>query len=102
MQANTAHQLAEVYEALGNTVEAASMRLEVQAKVKDVREVVDENLAKAVAKSAQAHSKVDALKAQVLAHWHEAEKCVSCHMQAATSSRAWLRSTPTAARAIPF
>ncbi|KAL0039084.1 hypothetical protein WJX77_007371 [Trebouxia sp. C0004] len=72
MQANTAHQLAEVYEALGNAAEAAAMRLEVQAKVKDVREVVDESLAKAAAKSVQSHSKADELRAEVLAHWQEA------------------------------
>ncbi|KAL0047258.1 hypothetical protein WJX82_010979 [Trebouxia sp. C0006] len=74
MQANTAHQLAEVYEALGNAAEAAAMRLEVQAKVKDVREVVDETLAKAAAKSAQSHSKAADLRAQVLAHWQEADR----------------------------
>lgn len=50
------------------------MRLEVQAKVKDVREVVDENLAKAAAKCSQAHSKVGDLKAQVVGHWQEAQK----------------------------
>ena len=73
-QANTAHQLAEVYEALGNGGEAAAMRHEVQNKVKDVREVVDDNLAKAAAKSAQAHTKVDELKTQLLAQWHEADR----------------------------
>ena len=50
------------------------MRQEVRAKVKDVREVVDETLAKAVAKSAQAHTKVDDLKAVVLSHWHQAQR----------------------------
>ena len=79
MQANTAHQLAEVYEALGNAAEAAAMRLEVQAKVKDVREVVDESLAKAAAKSAQSHSKAAELRAQVLAHWQEADRSAACY-----------------------
>lgn len=74
LQANTAHQLAEVYEALGNGGEASSMRQEVRAKVKDVREVVDETLAKAAAKSAQAHTKVNELKAQVLSHWQQAQR----------------------------
>ena len=74
MQANTAQQLAEVYEALGNGEEASSMRQEVRAKVKDVREVVDETLAKSVAKSAQAHTKVDDLKALVLSHWQQAQR----------------------------
>lgn len=73
-QANTAHQLAEVYEALGNGGEAAAMRHEVQGKVKDVREVADDSLAKAAAKSAQAHTKVDELKTQLLAQWHEADR----------------------------
>ena len=53
------------------------MRQEVQAKVKDVREVVDDNLAKAAARSAQAHSKVDQLKAQVLSHWQDAQRCAA-------------------------
>ena len=74
LQANTAHQLAEVYEAFGNHSEAAKMRQELQAKVKDVREVVDDNLAKAASKAAQAHSKADELKAQVLHHWLEAQQ----------------------------
>lgn len=79
MQANTAHQLAEVYEALGNLAEAAAMRLDVRAKVKDVREVVDETLAKAAAKSAQSHSKADELRAQVLGHWQEADRSAACY-----------------------
>lgn len=74
MQANTAHQLAEVYEALGNAEEAGSMRQEVRAKVRDVREVVDETLAKAAVKSAHAHTKVDELKALALSHWHQAQR----------------------------
>ena len=74
MQANTAHQLAEVHEALDNSAEASAMRQEVQAKVKDVREVVDDTLAKAAARSARAHAKVDELKSQVLAHWREADR----------------------------
>ena len=74
LQANTAHQLAEVYEALGNDEEASSMRQEVRAKVKDVREVVDETLAKAAARSAQTHTKVDELKALVLSHWQQAQR----------------------------
>jgi len=65
-----------VHAALGNGEEAAGMRREVQAKVMDVREVVDETLAKAAGRSAVAHSKVDELKAQVLAQWHEADRCV--------------------------
>lgn len=77
VQANTAHQLAEVYEALGNSKEAGSLRQEVQAKVKDVRQVVDDNLAKAAVRSAHAHSKVDELKAQVLSHWQEAQRCAA-------------------------
>lgn len=60
--------------ALGNHREADSMRQEVRAKVKDVRAVVDETLAKAAAKSAQAHLKVDELKTHVLSHWHEAQR----------------------------
>lgn len=50
------------------------MRQEVRAKVKDVREVVDETLAKAAAKSAQAHTKVNELKALVLSHWQQAQR----------------------------
>ena len=50
------------------------MRQEVRAKVKDVREVVDESLAKAAARSAQAHTKVDELKALVLNHWQQAQR----------------------------
>ena len=60
--------------ALGNLGEADSMRQEVRAKVKDVREVVDDTLTRAAAKSAQAHLKVDELKAHVLSHWHEAQR----------------------------
>lgn len=74
------HQLSEVYAALGNPREADSMRQEVRAKVKDVREVVDETLARAAAKSAQAHIKVDELKAQVLSHWHEAQRCALANL----------------------
>ena len=77
MQANTAHQLAEVHEALNNSTEANGMRQEVQAKVKDVREVADDNLAKAAAKSAQAQAKVEELKAQLLAHWQQADRLVN-------------------------
>lgn len=60
--------------ALGNLGEADSMRQEVRAKVKDVREVVDETLAKAAAKNVQAHLKVDELKTHVLSHWLEAQR----------------------------
>ena len=69
-----------MYEALGNTKEAASMRQEVQTKVKDVRQVVDDKLAKAAAKSAQAYSKADELKAQVLSHWQEAQRSAATCM----------------------
>ena len=50
------------------------MRQEVRAKVRDVREVVDETLAKAAVKSAHAHTKVDELKALALSHWHQAQR----------------------------
>ena len=74
LQANTAQQLAEVYEALGSGEEVSSMRQEVRGKVKDVREVVDETLAKAAARSAQAHTKAHELKAVVLGHWQQAQR----------------------------
>ena len=54
------------------------MRAEVQAKVKDVREAADDNLAKAAARSGQARSKVEELKASLLKHWQEADRSLCC------------------------
>lgn len=54
------------------------MHAEVQAKVKDVREAADDNLAKAAARSALARSKVEEVKASLLKHWQEADRSVCC------------------------
>ena len=74
LQANTAHQLAEVHALLGGSQQAAAMRQEVRSKVKDVREVADDNLAKAAGRIAQAPAKVDQLKAALLKQWQDADR----------------------------
>lgn len=59
------------------------MREEVRSKVKDVREVADDNLAKAASRSAQAHAKVDQVKAALLRQWQDADRSAAtaehCH-----------------------